>query len=411
MRDLLPEQVERRRWVMDRIRGTYLRYGFEEIETPALEDLRYLQSDSGQGGENEKLIFQILRRGVDLAQAHQVRDLTDYGLRFDLTVPLARYYATNEPKLRSPFRSFHTGPVWRAERPQRGRYRQFTQCDIDILGEESVMAEAELVAATADALRAVGLEEFRIRFNDRRLLVQLLAACGFPEASHADVLITVDKIDKVGLDGVEQMLRDIPEYPTAAVDALVKVLADAQAISGDAQAIAPILPTGVDEALLAGLKEIITAVSEQSPTPVAALVDITLVRGMGYYTGPVFEIEAPGLSSSIAGGGRYDEMIGRFLGRRVPACGFSIGFERLCEILQAQDEAAVRRLALLYRDEDPKGPVLREARALRDEGYVVVPVRVTGRGKGIYGKLAAAGYAFVKQALAEQPPRALHDAP
>ncbi len=225
------------------------------------------------------------------------------------------------------------------------------------------------------------------------------------------MLITVDKIDKVGLDGVERLLREASDYPSAAVDTLVKVLTDAQSASGDTRAIASVLPAGVEEHVLAGLDEVVDAVREQSPVPITTLVDITLVRGMGYYTGQVFEIESPGMSSSIAGGGRYDGMIGRFLGRDVPACGFSIGFERLCEVLETPDEAAARQLALLYRDEDSKGSVLREARTLRDEGYVVVPVRVTGRGKGVYAKLADSGYDVVKQALAEQPPRELHDAP
>lgn len=408
MRDFLPEQAEQRQWLADTLRGVYGRYGYRQIETPALEDLRWLES--AQGGENEKLIFKVLRRGIDPTQVRDVAGLAGEGLRFDLTVPLARFFASNGTALPRPFRVFQLGPVWRAERPQRGRWRQFTQCDIDIVGEPSMLAEAELIAATCDGLAVVGLPEFRVRVNDRRLLTALLKACAFPTEATVPVLVTVDKLDKIGLSGVERSLID-GGHSVVAVKALLGVL-EAAREAGDGDGLADALPMGIDTGALEGLAAITSAVAEQSDRRLEIVTDLSLVRGMGYYTGPIFEVDAPGLGASIGGGGRYDGMIGRFSGEQVPACGFSLGFERLCEVLPAQARRDGRgRVALLCRAEQSVAVVLADARRLRDAGYVVETVPLAGRAKGVYKRLAAAGFDQVVDAVTGDLPRPLHTEP
>ncbi|WP_146159478.1 histidine--tRNA ligase [Allonocardiopsis opalescens] len=347
MRDVLPDAAERRLWLESAIHQVFARFGYRPIETPALEDLRFLES--GQGGDNEKLIFKTLRRGLDLAQVREVGELADAGLRFDLTVPLARFYATNAPESPAPFRAVQIGAVWRAERPQRGRWRQFTQCDIDILGEPSLLAEVELLTAGGQALAAVGLEEFTIRLNHRGLLTALLGVCGFAAQASPQVLIVVDKLDKIGAEGVERELREAG-HPEQAVGALAQVLAKADAATTPDE-LARLLPSGIDERLLEELRTITDAVALPVGAPKARVVlDVSLVRGMGYYTGPIFEVAAPGLGSSIAGGGRYDEMIGR-IGGQPAACGFSIGFERLAEVLTPAAADQSGRVALLWRED------------------------------------------------------------
>ncbi|GAA1082427.1 histidine--tRNA ligase [Nocardiopsis metallicus] len=404
MRDVLPDAAERRQWLEATIHHEFARFGYRPIETPALEDLRFLES--GQGGDNEKLIFKTLRRGLSLEQISDVASLADAGLRFDLTVPLARFYATNAPNLPSPFRAVQIGPVWRAERPQRGRYRQFTQCDIDILGEASLLAEIELLSAGSRALAAVGLEEFTIRLNHRRLLSSLLGACGFPDNAHGHALIVVDKLDKIDVKGVERELADAG-HPHTAITQLSQVLARSES-AGTPDQLAEVLPAGVDEESLEELRTIASAVALPEAAPKARLVmDLSLVRGMGYYTGPIFEVAAPGLGSSIAGGGRYDEMIGRIGGQPTPACGFSIGFERLAEVLAPASGQREHRVALLWRSDQDLARVAEHADRLRDRGDVVETVHVGGKGKGVYKRLAASGFDLVVQALDESEPRPL----
>jgi len=379
-RDLLPAEVERRDAACAVILDTYQTYGFRRIETPALESLPLLMS--GEGGENEKLIFKILKRGEKLESSLQgdVRALADLGLRFDLTVPLARYFAHNHAKLPNPFKAIQIGPVWRAERPQRGRYRQFTQCVIDVLGLRSEVVEIELILATCDALVALGLTSPVVRINDRRLLAALAMHCGVEERQRDAFFITFDKLDKQGAEGVVAELR-AAGHPPESVARFEALLHEFGHGPWELDAFCARLQPGPDgEAMrdaAAGLQTIIEAVAAAAGGRYAIRFDPTLVRGMGYYTGPIFEVARAGGASSLAGGGRYDRMVGKLLGREVPACGFSIGLDRLVDALAEaapprQESGARRRIALLFDAEvDPVGEVVAWARALRGQGDVV----------------------------------------
>lgn len=378
-RDLLPDEVERRDAATATILATYRTYGFRRIETPALESLRLLTS--GEGGENEKLIFKILKRGEKLESslAGDTRELADLGLRFDLTVPLARYYAHNHARLPTPFKAIQIGPVWRAERPQRGRYRQFTQCDIDVLGLRSPVVEIELILATCDALVALGVTNPVVRLNDRRLLAILAEHCGVAEGQREGFFIAFDKLDKVGAAGVVDELRAAGH----AAETLARFEALLTELGGDGWDLdafrARIQPGAEGEALAdasAGLRTILDLVTRAADARYAIRFDPTLVRGMGYYTGPIFEVSRPGATASLAGGGRYDRMVGKLLGRDVPACGFSIGLDRLVDALEemapASPEPRARRIALLFDAEaDGVADVVTRARSLRQEGDVV----------------------------------------
>ena len=375
MRDLLPRDVEMRDAVTATILTCYQRYGFTRIETPALERIELLTS--GEGGENEKMIYKVLKRGekLDLTRPNlREDDLVDLGLRYDLTVPLARYYANNLAKLPAPFKAIQVGPVWRAERPQAGRYRQFIQCDIDILGEATELAEIELVSATADAITALGFTGFTVRINDRQILLGLADVCGFASEDYGSVFITLDKLDKVGLDGVRAELES-KGFPQQAIQRMMDALTGFTQNRGDFAATRAALPDGIAAEPLDRLARIIEIVGSQAGERFKLIFDPTLVRGMGYYTGSIFEIEAPGYSGSIAGGGRYDKMVGKLLGRDVPACGFSIGFERLMQILEERGYAQPtvgQKLALLFDAEaDDLAGVLATAATLREREYIV----------------------------------------
>ena len=401
MRDLLPAQVATRDWATARILDVYASYGFTRIETPAVESLTALLGS--QGGDNEKLVFKIMKRGEKLATA-DAGEQADLGLRFDLTVPLARYYAHVNASLPQPFRAIQIGPVFRAEQPQKGRYRQFTQCDIDILGLGSPLAEIELIRATVDALAAVTLRSLVVRLNDRRLLMALVAAAGFSEAEAGPVLIALDKMDKIGAEGVQRELLG-GGFPPARVTQFLTSVAEIEkrALSGGTELAWVDLP--VERGVLDALSAILGSVQRDRAawahggTEVDIRFDPTLVRGMGYYTGPIFEISHTGYPSSIAGGGRYDNMIGRFLGRPVPACGFSIGFERLMEILEERGAAgsfgAERPKVALLVDEGLADltPVLTDARARRAEGAVVIvePRNAKSAGRQLF-QLAKDGF-------------------
>ena len=315
MRDFLPLEKTRRDQVLTTIRETYLGHGFQEIETPALEDLERLTS--GQGGDNEKLAFRVMKRGEELERSLEANtdgdNLADLSLRYDLTVPLTRYYATNRAKLPKVFKAIQTGPVWRAERPQKGRYRQFVQCDIDIIGDSTELAEVELLNASLDALAAIGLADATIRVNHRSLLTANISALGVSEDQAASAMITIDKLDKLGIDGVAAEV-ETKFGPSAAAKAGEWL----RSIEGDLHV----------PAELANLFAIVGA-----RHPGKLRFDPTLVRGMGYYTGQIFEIEHPESGSSIGGGGRYDGMVGRWLGTDVPAVGISIGFERAVDLV------------------------------------------------------------------------------
>ncbi|WP_245931593.1 histidine--tRNA ligase [Actinokineospora auranticolor] len=391
-RDLLPATVAVRDHVLAKITGVYHRYGYQRIETPALENIERLTG--GQGGENEKLIYRVLRRGLDETVAADITltDLVDLGLRYDLTVPLTRFYGNNQATLPQPFRSFQIGPVWRAERPQKGRYRQFYQCDIDMLGEESVLAEVELIEATTEALAATGLDGATVRVSDRRFLSALAAAAGLPEAAWGGLFITLDKLDKIGWDGVRAELPG-RGLGGAAIDRLQESITSLQ--GGD--------PATLEKRLVAAVPnapEEFVADLTATASALAALdgltweFDPTLVRGMGYYTGQIFEIVHPASSGSIAGGGRYDKLIGRSLGRDVPACGFSIGFERIIDILGGV--AAGARVAVLYEADVPLTTVTGAARELRAGGdRAVSPIRRRGKFGAQLGRLEEWGFTSV----------------
>jgi histidyl-tRNA synthetase len=391
MRDLLPADTAARDHVLAAITGVYRSYGYQRIETPALENISRLQS--GQGADNEKLIFQVLKRGLPAAAepGTQLRDLVDLGLRYDLTVPLTRFYGQHQASLPVPFRSLQTGPVWRAERPQKGRYRQFYQCDIDIIGEPTILAEAELIEATTQALAAIGLDDITVRLSDRRILSALAAAARLPEEAHGAFFITLDKLDKIGWDGVRTELdaAGLPHAGTATALDMIAALQDlpagklADAIAGTV----PGLPDDVT-ADLAGTAGCLERLAETRP--LSWQFDPALVRGMGYYTGQVFEITTPGSGSSLAGGGRYDKLIGRSLGRDVPACGFSIGFERITDLLSTRPQRDAT--AVLADPEVPPADALAAARQLRAQGRTAEVIRRSGKLPAQLTRLGSAGF-------------------
>lgn len=340
MRDLLPAEVTLRQAVISKIKEVYVSYGFLEIETPIVERSDLL--NTGEGGDNEKQTFGIMKRGMSLDNIKNIsstQDIVDGGLRFDLTVPLARYYANNQAQLPTPFKVLQIGSVFRAERPQKGRYRQFTQCDIDIIGDESGLAERELVLATSEALSQVGFTGFTVRINDRRILKGIAEACGYKEEEFEMVFITIDKLDKIGLDGVEKELSEKSSQPEASS----KLVCFLRKVSDNIKNndLFEFLPVEVSEYVVDELKQIMLSVETLSDGEYKIVFDPTLVRGMGYYTGPIFEIEDKDFPSSIAGGGRYDNMIGKYSGKDVPACGFSIGFERIMSLLEERGSSLV----------------------------------------------------------------------
>jgi histidyl-tRNA synthetase len=388
-RDLLPATVAVRDHVLARITEVYHRYGYQRIETPALENIERLQG--GQGGENEKLIYRVLRRGLDerVPADTALADLVDLGLRFDLTVPLTRFYGNNRAKLPQPFRSFQVGPVWRAERPQKGRYRQFYQCDIDLLGEASVLAEAELIEATAQALAATGLSGTTVRVSDRRFLSALAEHAGVPEQGRDSLFITLDKLDKIGWSGVRTELAERVGLSAEQIDGVAAAIEGLVDVEGAklTDRLAAALPNLGDDVLA----DLTTTVDALAALPDLTWVfDPTLVRGMGYYTGQIFEVTHPSSSGSVAGGGRYDQLIGRSLGTDVPACGFSIGFERIADLLASA--ATGERVAVLFEADVPATRVLAVARELRTGDRPVSPVRRSGKFGAQLGRLTEWGY-------------------
>jgi histidyl-tRNA synthetase len=374
MRDVLPPEVELRDVATQQILAVYRSFGFRRIETPALESLRLLVGS--EGGENEKLIFKVLKRGEDLEEALKGGELADLGLRYDLTVPLGRYYAENHARLPDPLKAIQIGPVWRAERPQKGRYRQFTQCDIDTLGLGSSVVEVEQILATCEALTRLGLGDVTVRINDRRVLSLIASHCGFAEGEQGGVFIAFDKLDKLGAEGVLGELRGSGLAP-GGIGRFERLLPTLRQTETSLPALRALL---ADADAFDSLDWIIRTAGAELPAGARVRFDPTLVRGMGYYTGTIFEIVSPALRSSIAGGGRYDRMVGRLLGREVPACGFSIGFERLIMILSekgrgapARNDAATRgrRIAILVSAGGDLTAALAAARGLRAEGELV----------------------------------------
>lgn len=377
MRDIMPAEMQIRDYLIALIKETYRSFGFTPIETPCVEHIENLCSK--QGGENEKLIFKIMKRGekFNLETAQSENDLADSGLRYDQTLPLARFYANNAANLPKPFKALQVGPVWRADRPQKGRYRQFYQCDIDILGDPSNMAEIELILATTTALGKIGFHGFQVRINDRRILKAMAKYSGFSEERYDDVFITLDKMDKIGLEGVEAELVE-DGFEKEKVDTYLNLFRELEtqenAVAYLAEKLGAVIEGGAAENLL----QISEAVKAVSSTDFQLIFDPTLVRGMSYYTGTIFEIGMEGFSGSVGGGGRYDEMIGKFTNNQVCACGFSIGFERIVTILLDQNfqvPGAAKKKAFLIEKNMPANrlcEVMKEAQILRDEGTAVL---------------------------------------
>jgi histidyl-tRNA synthetase len=336
MKDIMPKEMEIRNYVMHIITETYQSFGFTQIETPCMENIANLNSK--QGGENEKLIFKVLKRGekLKLAEAKEEMDLVDCGMRYDLTVPLCRYYANHANDLPSPFKALQMGNVWRADRPQRGRYRQFMQCDIDILGEPTNLAEIELILATTTTLGRIGFRDFEIRINERRILKAMAAYSGFAEEDYDTVFIILDKMDKIGLEGVSQELAQAG-YDPAAIERYVQLFGGIEAADNGLQYLKDALGDYLEAEVVQSLEEIISSVETARQAEFRMVFDPTLVRGMSYYTGTIFEIAIPQFGGSCGGGGRYDRMVGNFTGHDVPACGFSIGFERIIMLLLEND--------------------------------------------------------------------------
>ena len=379
MKDILPKEMEVRNYVTGLIRETYGSFGFTSIETPGVEHIENLCSK--QGGDNEKLIFKILKRGekLKLDQAKEEADLVDSGLRYDLTVPLSRYYSNNSNELPGPFKALQMGYVWRADRPQRGRFRQFMQCDIDILGEPTYMAEIELVLATTTLLGKLDFHNFTIRINDRRILKAMAEYSGFPKESFDTVFIILDKMDKIGLEGVAKEL----EEEGFAKESIDTYLAMFKEISSDIQGVRYCkekLADVLDEQIAADLETIISTVEAVKTADFKMAFDPTLVRGMSYYTGPIFEISMDEFGGSVGGGGRYDEMIGKFTGNNTSACGFSIGFERIVMLLLErgyQIPTAKTKKAYLIEKNMPSDKLIEIFRQAEEERKTGVQVNIS----------------------------------
>jgi histidyl-tRNA synthetase len=345
MRDILPEDKVLRERLIASVRQGYLARGFQEVETPALEDLSRLTS--GQGGDNEKLVFQVLKRGDELDAAIKSGSaLADLGLRFDLTVPLTRYFATNQAVLPRVFKAIQIGPVWRAERPQKGRYRQFLQCDIDIIGDGSILAEAELLSASLSALADLGLADAVIRINHREVLIQSISKIGVPESEQLSAMVTIDKLDKLGIEGVTAELGE--KFGQSVADASFEWLSN------------------LDQSRFPEILQPLVDAMGQLSSKIR--YDASLVRGMGYYTGAIFEIEHPLASSSIGGGGRYDSMVGKWSGTGAPAVGISLGIERIIELASLPKEQA-SSLVLMIDSEALTGQALSIQSELIAQGF------------------------------------------
>jgi histidyl-tRNA synthetase len=434
MKDILPQEMEIRDYVTGVIKDTYRSFGFTPIETPCMENISNLTGKDG--GENEKLIFKVLKRGekLNLEEAKEEMDVVDFGMRYDLTVPLSRFYANHANELPAPFKALQIGSVWRADRPQRGRYRQFTQCDIDILGEASNLAEIELITATTTTLGKLGFKNFEIRINDRRILSAMATYAGFPGDRQDEVFIILDKMDKIGIDGVREELVE-SGIPADNADKYLKLfteLSDKKDVIEGIEYLKGILgstnESGTDadengsaaeaankngiaasiyEAAARNLTEIAESVNASKAAEYDLVFDPTLVRGMSYYTGTIFEIAIPEFGGSCGGGGRYDKMVGKFAGHDVPACGFSIGFERIILLLMESGfkvPGNSDKIAILVEKNLPQTKLqaaYKEAAELRAQGKTVLFERMNKNKKFQKEKLTEQGYNDYREYYAE----------
>ena len=400
MKDILPAEMEIRDYVTSVIKDTYRSFGFTPIETPCMENIANLSNK--QGGENEKLIFKVLKRGekLNLETAKEEADVVDFGMRYDLTVPLSRFYANHANDLPTPFKALQIGSVWRADRPQRGRYRQFTQCDIDILGEPSNLAEIELITATTTTIGRLGFKNFEIRINERRILKAMAAYSGFEEKDYDSIFITLDKMDKIGLEGVAAELEE-EGYAKESIDKyleLFELLKDRKDVAEGVAFLKDKLGDFLDQEVADSLTEIATAVNATKNAEFTLVFDPTLVRGMSYYTGTIFESAMPELGAACGGGGRYDKMIGKFTGNDVPACGFSIGFERIILLLMESGfkiPERPKRVAYLVEKKYPAEKlvdVMKQAKEARENGQQVLVVRMNKNKKFQKEQLSKEGY-------------------
>ena len=407
MKDILPAEMAIRDYVIRLIKETYGTFGFSSIETPCVEHIENLSSK--QGGENEKLIFKILKRGekLKLETAECEADLVDGGLRYDLTLPLSRYYSNHANELPSPFKALQMGNVWRADRPQRGRYRQFMQCDIDILGEPTNLAEIELILATTTLLGKLNFKNFTIRINDRRILKAMAAYSGFAPESYDTVFIILDKMDKIGLEGVREELEK-EGFDKACVD---KYLAMFEEITNDVQGVRYVkekLEGVLDPEYADGLELIMNSVDAVKAADFKIAFDPTLVRGMSYYTGPIFEISMDEFGGSVGGGGRYDEMIGKFTGNNTCACGFSIGFERIIMLLMERGfqvpQTGSKKALLIEKNMPAEGmmKVLKQAEEDRKNGSVVTIAVMKKNKKFQKEQLKEEGYEEIVEFFADR---------
>ena len=402
MKDILPKEMEIRNYVMNMIRETYGTFGFSSIETPCVEHIENLSSK--QGGENEKLIFKILKRGekLKLAEAEKESDLVDSGLRYDLTVPLSRYYSNNANELPAPFKALQMGNVWRADRPQRGRFRQFMQCDIDILGEPTYLAEIELVLATTTLLGKLDFHNFTIRINDRKILKAMAQYSGFPQESFDTVFIILDKMDKIGLEGVKEELIKY-EFSEESVNKYVSLFKEIEQQANPIDYLAEKLGDYMEDDVKQWMNEIIESVKATKSSDFEIIFDPTLVRGMSYYTGTIFEIAIPEFGGSCGGGGRYNKMVGKFIGHDVPACGFSIGFERIVLLLMEQGfkiPEEYNKVAYLIEKgvkEDALCDVIAQAQEERKNGTQVLVTRMNKNKKFQKEQLKEQGYEEFKE--------------
>ncbi len=397
MKDILPKEMAIRDYVSGVIKETYRQFGFTPIETPGVENIENLSSK--QGGENEKLIFKILKRGekLNLETAREEKDLVDGGLRYDLTVPLVRFYSNHSNELPSPFKALQMGNVWRAERPQRGRYRQFMQCDIDIFGEPSNLAEIELILATTLTLGKLGFKNFQVRINDRRILKAMAAYSGFCEDAYDNVFIILDKMDKIGPEGVlEELIHN--GFGSENAEKYMTLFREMEEAADGLTYLAQKLGDFLEEEVRENLREIMESVEATKGSFFELVFDPTLVRGMSYYTGPIFEVAMPEFGGSCGGGGRYDKMVGRFTGKDVPACGFSIGFERIILLLMENGFKVPfqsEKTAYLVEKGLPAeelGKVIARAQEERAKGGQVLVVRMNKNKKFQKEQLAKEGY-------------------